>query len=105
MENANAPVIAVRQLSLTGADGPRPVVVEIHAPVEGARSYGALFTIRGLPEEVREIAGGVDSAQALLNAFHGVNYFLLPYESRLVWLDGDPGDSGFPPVWGPARQP
>jgi hypothetical protein len=86
-------VIATRRLRTSAGS---EVVATLLAPVEADGEWECAFRITGLPNTVSERIRGVDSMQAIGLGIEGLRFYLERADDRLTWLDGEPGDLGFP---------
>ncbi|PTL76612.1 hypothetical protein [Vitiosangium sp. GDMCC 1.1324] len=93
------PFIAERTLTDIERDG-SSVRIRIRKPRKDPATgdYSCSFSIEGLGAQRVHDAWGMDSMQALQNAFQAIRIELAPHAHRLRWAGGQDGWLGFPKV-------
>lgn len=90
--------IAERRLSIVGDPG-KTVIVRIGTPAPDPRGdWICPVHIEGIDESLQQCGRGIDSMQALINAFEAARHALDGSGLSLTWEGGEPGDHGFPRV-------
>ncbi len=88
--------IAERRFSVVGEPA-REVVVTIGKPrPDPSGDWRCSFRIRGISDDRRRVARGLDALQALLLAVEGAREALAASDLVLLWEGGEAGDTGLP---------
>jgi hypothetical protein len=85
----------VAERTLTTKSSSEPVTLTVERPTHDGDDWACKFSVLGAGIEIREVAYGLDSVQALLLAFEGARRLIDGLPLALAWA-GDPNHCGLP---------
>jgi len=95
------PLQVIARRTLVRCGDRETVQITVFSPTQSDRAnqdWECAFEVTGAVCVERQMARGVDSLQALIEAIRGIRHVLREHSSGLTWLSGTAGDTGIPTV-------